>query len=137
MLLIYNNRMYANNHPEVPYRYYYDVFHNEFTGTLGFGLPKTDCCNECEAYKTKRTAAIQDNNQELVQQLEAEHTLHLQTADKRRNEMNIDFGDIEFIDPQTHNVTLAHDLQGNIIDDLEDVTGNFVLLFIILYLFFK
>ena len=43
------NRMYNTVHLKayILYKYYYDVFYLEFSATLGFGLPKTDCCNKC------------------------------------------------------------------------------------------
>jgi hypothetical protein len=73
--------LYAINHQKVPYHYYYNIFHNEFASTLGFDLPKTNCCNECESYKTKRTTAMQQNNIAEVTCLELQHKQHLEIAD--------------------------------------------------------
>lgn len=70
--------MYQVIHPEVDYRYYYDVFHLEFANSLGFGLPKTDCCNECSEYPMLKKIAINNLDVETTTKLDAEHKAHLE-----------------------------------------------------------
>lgn len=102
-------------HVEVPYDYYYRVFHKEFAHKLGFEPPKTDCCNTCVTHITKLRSARRNQNQALAVQLTAEHQLHLELAGKRRDDMNWDFGgkDVEDI-LLTHQVT-EYDALGQII----------------------
>ena len=108
--------MFAKDNPEIPYRYYYDVFHSEFAATLKFGMPKTDCCNECSSFPLQKRDGFKANNIVLVQELEEAHLQHLTKANVRRIAMEVDFGAVDYVDVQLENITLEHDFDGQILE---------------------
>ena len=112
------NRMYNTAHPNahIPYKYYYDVFHLEFSSTLGFGLPKTDCCNECTVFIATKKEARKQLDRVLFLQTKALHDIHLKIAHDRRDQMEIDMGAMKFNDPQTTNVTFEHNESEELIE---------------------
>lgn len=100
----------------MPYRYYYDLFTKEFSAGLGFGLPKTDCCNDCSVFASTKKELQANQQLEIFQQVDAAHKEHLKVAEQRRNQMEIDYGAQNYIDPQTHNVVIEHDETGGILE---------------------
>ena len=84
------------------------VFYLEFSATLGFGLPKTDCCNECTVFIATKKEARKQLDCNLFLQTEALHDAHLKITHDRRDQMEIDMRAMEFNNPQTTNVILKH-----------------------------
>lgn len=98
------------------YRYYYNVFHTEFATQLGFGVPKTDCCNQCVQMTSQKTLAAKNQDANLFEEVKLQLEQHLQLAEDRRLQMTIDLGETEAIDPRKNNTTLEHNFDGSLVE---------------------
>ena len=76
-------RDYNNLYTLVPYHYYYKIWIEEFSSLIGFGLPKTDCCNICSVLESQIKIAVKNKNNNLEENYKQEHFKHLQLADNK------------------------------------------------------
>ena len=100
---------------------------------MHFALPKTDCCNVCSSYISKRKDILKQNrihkdqdsnnnnnnenvNTDALNLLEITHIKHLEEAAFRRKQMNIDYGD-EKIDHNVGNFTIEYSENGLLIEE--------------------
>lgn len=96
-------------------------------------MPKTDCCNICLVFTNKKKQAARENNEEVLTQLEIDHTDHLNIAAARRTQMEIDFAPNNNV--VINNTVLEHDLDGSILQ-IYGPANIILIFFLILYLLY-
>lgn len=95
--------MKKNPHFDVTYKFYAEVFDDEFPN-LRFGKPKTDTCGTCDLHQNK-IKACGSNDQEKGK-IKSELQLHHRKAERARKTMDEDMADSQKIGSVTNVVSV-------------------------------